>query len=95
MAFEWDEDKRLRNLARHGLDFEDTPRIFEADLFVAEDKRYGYDEQRFIAYGLLAGRVVVVAFTLRDEDTVRVISMRKANKREQRTYHQKRSGPRR
>lgn len=93
MAFDWDEDKRLSNLARHGLDFEDAPQIFADDVFVVEDTRYDYGEQRFIAYSRLAGRVVVVAFTLRDDDVVRIISMRKANKREQSSYNQKRRGP--
>jgi uncharacterized DUF497 family protein len=88
MAFEWDEGKRLRNLAKHGLNFEDAPQIFADNVFVVDDTRYDYAEQRFIAYGLLARRVVVIAFTLRDDDTVRVISMRKANKREQEVYDQ-------
>ncbi len=93
MEFAWNEEKRLNNRAKHGLDFEDAGRIFGGEVFVVEDTRYDYAEQRFIAYGELAGRIVVLAFTLPDDDTIRIISMRKANKREQRAYDQERTGP--
>jgi uncharacterized DUF497 family protein len=53
-----------------------------------EDTRYDYGEERFITLGLLAGRVVVIAHTPRGERT-RVISMRKANSREQKTYQER------
>ncbi len=91
MEFEWDEDKRRINLRKHGLDFEDAHRVFTDDAFVIEDDREEYGEDRYLLFGLLYERIVVIAFTARD-DVIRIISMRKASKREQRSYVQKRFG---
>jgi uncharacterized protein len=90
MEFRWDENKRLGNLAKHGLDFEDAHWVFTDEAFVTEDTRREYGEPRFLLYGPLSGRIVVVVFTARD-DVIRILSMRKANQREQRSYDQKRS----
>lgn len=90
MEFEWDENKRLSNFAKHGLDFEDVPWVFTDEAFVVEDTRKEYGEPRFILYGPLFERIVVVAFAVRG-DVIRILSMRKANQREQRSYYPKRS----
>lgn len=87
MRYEWDETKRQTNLRQHGIDFADIPQVLEGDLFVLEDDRYEYGETRFIAFGLLSGRVVVVAYTERGEDVIRLISARKASKHETRQYY--------
>ncbi len=63
MQFTYDENKRLVNLRKHGIDFTDVPSIFEGDTVVVEDDRYNYDEQRFISFGLLQGRVIPVVHT--------------------------------
>jgi uncharacterized protein len=81
----WDEGKRLANIAKHGFDFADAPAVFEGATFTFEDDRFVYGEQRFITLGTLRGAVVVVAHT-EQNDVVRVISMRKATKHEQRIY---------
>lgn len=86
--FEWDETKSNENLSRHGLSFEDAETVFSGRCVSFEDDRFDYGEQRFITIGLLEGRAIVVAHTTRGEK-VRIISMRKANKRE-RTIYQKR-----
>lgn len=85
MEFEWDEDKRLTNLRKHGIDFIDVATIFESDTIILEDNRFDYGEQRWLAIGLLKGRVVVVVYTERKRK-LRIISIRKATKYEQRTY---------
>lgn len=87
--FEWDETKNRANLSKHGLSFEDAGMVFSGPCVTFEDTRYDYDEKRFVTLGLLAGRVVVIAHTSRGGNT-RVISMRKANSREQEIYYQKR-----
>lgn len=74
--------KRALTLADRGLDFADAPRLFEGPVFEAEDDRYAYPERRFSTFGLLGGRMVVVIWTETDGGR-RVISMRKANEREQ------------
>ena len=91
MEFEWDENKRRVNLREHGLDFADAYRAFTEDAFIITDDREDYGEDRYILLGLMRERIVVVAFTVRG-DVIRIISMRKADKREQKSYVQRRFG---
>ncbi len=85
---EWDEKKSAENLSKHGLAFEDAEIVFSGQCVTFEDARYDYGEQRFITLGQLEGRVVVIAHTPRGEKT-RIISMRKANSREQKAYQER------
>ncbi len=84
-SFEWDENKRLSNIRKHGIDFLDVEIIFEQDTVIIEDNRLNYDEKRWLALGLLKERVVVVVYTER-HPKLRIISIRKATKYEQRVY---------
>ncbi len=86
MRFEWDEVKRKANIGKHGIDFVDVPQVFADAFVVMEDERFDYGESRFLAFGLLFGIVVVVAYTMPDEDVIRVISMRKATTYEARSF---------
>ena len=86
--FEWDENKSLRNHSKHGLSFCDAETVFAGPCLTSEDDRFEYEERRFIALGQLAGRVVAIAYTLRG-DTTRIISMRKASRRERRRYEER------
>jgi uncharacterized DUF497 family protein len=85
MKFTWDEAKREANLVKHGLDFADAEIVFSGATFTFEDDRFDYGEQRFITIGMLYGKVVVIAHTERS-DVIRIISMRKATKNEQKIY---------
>ncbi|MEH2248068.1 BrnT family toxin [Nostoc sp.] len=85
MRFEWDENKRVINISKHGIDFVDVPFVFDGDTVTVEDARYNYGEQRFVTFGLLEGRVIAVVHTEND-DLIRIISARKATKYEQRIY---------
>jgi len=87
VIFEWDECKRRDNWRKHGLDFADCPVVFSAAVASVPDERFDYGEPRLFACGLLRDRVVVVAYAERGE-TIRVISMRRADKREQAFYFQ-------
>lgn len=88
MKFEWDENKRLINLRRHGIDFADVWQIFHYDRVTDIDDRFDYGEIRYITFGLLRGDVIVVAHT-ETEDSFRIISARKAEKYEQKIYFNK------
>lgn len=88
MKFEWDERKNQSNNAKHGFDFADAFRIFNLPLVVDLDEREDYGEDRFIGIGLLDGRVVVVVYTEPSEETVRIISLRKALSHERKRYEQ-------
>ncbi|KFF70652.1 hypothetical protein IW01_09495 [Pectobacterium brasiliense] len=82
----YDENKRLINLEKHGIDFKDAPHVFEGFTITREDTRYEYGELRYQTLGLLGGVVVVmVAHTPRGDDD-HIISMRKADKHEQKFY---------
>jgi uncharacterized protein len=86
--FEWDDDKARQNVLSHdGVTFEEAQRVFD-DLFALsrEDRREDYGEQRFIQIGMVANRILVVAYTLR-ADRIRIISARKAEAAERRRYH--------
>jgi uncharacterized DUF497 family protein len=90
MTYEWDEAKNRTNFAKHGLDFEDAEQVFTGPCVTFVDDRFDYGEDRLITLGLLAGRAVIIAHAPRGEAT-RIISMRKANRREKKIY-QKRLG---
>jgi len=81
MRISFDPAKRSRTLADRGLDFEDAAIVFDGITIEVEDTRKNYGERRMICYGMLAGRLVVVGYTLRGA-TRHVFSMRKANDRE-------------
>lgn len=86
MGFEWDERKRESNLLIHRVDFIDVLSIFgEATLEIVDD-RFNYGETRIRCLGEIEGRVYVVVYTWRGVNR-RIISARKANARERRTYY--------
>jgi uncharacterized DUF497 family protein len=85
MRFEWDDEKRLANVEKHGVDFNDAPKLFTGLFLTLEDTRQDYGEQRFIALDHVEKRLMVIAFTKRN-GVVRIISMRKANEREQKKF---------
>jgi len=88
LKFEWDAAKNRGNLRKHGLDFADAEEMFAGILLARPDTRENYGENRWTGIGTIRGRVVVVAFVHRDVDTIRIISLRKATKRE-RAYYEK------
>jgi len=88
MKLEWDERKNQSTYARHGFDFADAFRIFNLPMVVDLDEREDYSEDRLIGIGLLDGRVVVVVYTEPNEETVRIISLRKALSHERKRYEQ-------
>ena len=82
MRFTWDERKRRSNLRDHGFDFRDAPRVFEGPTFTFEDERFAYVEQRFMTLGFIGGLVVSIVHT-ETPRAIRVISFRKATRREE------------
>ncbi|PSR32364.1 MAG: BrnT family toxin [Sulfobacillus benefaciens] len=87
MEFEWDEAKRDRNLEKHHIDFADAAELFRSSRFEWRDARHDYGEQRCVTIGVIAGRVCVCAYTLR-ESRYRSMSLRRAKAREQARYWQ-------
>ncbi len=88
MEIEFDPEKNDRNVRERGISF-DQARDFEWDgALVWRDTRRDYSEERFIALGLIGERLHSLVFTVRG-DAVRIISLRKANRREELRYEQK------
>ncbi len=85
MRIEYDPTKRNTTLHDRGLDMADAGAIFDGPTITIEDDRREYGETRYISVGFLVGRMVFVAWTLRG-DARRIISLRKANTREQEIY---------
>jgi uncharacterized DUF497 family protein len=86
MEFDWDEAKSDRCLTERGFSFADViPAFTDPDRRVEVDDRRDYGETRFTLHGRVAGRLFVIAYTIRG-DVHRIISVRKANKRETKRY---------
>jgi uncharacterized protein len=86
MNFEWDEAKNRANVRKHGFHFAEAEEMFRGALLVRPDTREDYDEKRWIGVGMIQGRVAFVAFVELPDDTIRVISLRKANHEERKEY---------
>jgi uncharacterized DUF497 family protein len=85
MDIDFDPAKRAATLARRGLDFADAALVFAEETIDFEDVRFAYPERRFVTVGFLKLRMVVVVWTPTATGR-RIISMRKANEREQKAY---------
>lgn len=85
MRITFDPAKRERTLEERDLDFASADEVFAGATFDRVDDRKDYGEERIITIGRMADRMVVVVWTQRD-DARHVISMRKANDREQARY---------
>lgn len=88
MDYEWDEAKRVANLAKHGIDFALAADFDFETALVTVDDRQDYGEKREIALGLIGKRAYVLVFHRR-ATTIRMISLRKANAREVKRYESK------
>ena len=87
VRFEYDARKDALNRAKHGVSLLLAIQLFDGPVQIRTDQRRNYGEQRQVAYGLIEGRLFVCVFTDRD-DVRRVISLRKANRRERNAHRQ-------
>lgn len=84
MRFEWDEAKNIENIRKHRIDFADVPEMFDRPMLVELDERVDYGEERRSGIGFLQTGMAVVVWTERQDDVIRIISTRKANRYERR-----------
>ncbi len=92
--FEWDPRKAEANAAKHGVSFDEAVTVFlDASALDGPDLRHSKAELRFLRLGRAAdGRLLIVAYTLRrggDAETIRIISARRASRRERAAYSTK------
>jgi len=91
MKFEWDERKNRINQEKHGVSFEEAKEVFNDALQISKlDYRFNYFEERWITIGATKkGHILVVAnlfFSDDGEEIIRIISARKANNKERKSY---------
>lgn len=88
MRFVWDEAKDHSNRRKHGLTFDEASRLFSGGQHYLEifDEAHSEEEDRFIAIGPVARGLIIVVFTEEGGETVRIISARKATRREVEMY---------
>lgn len=93
LLFQWDPDKAITNLAKHGVSFDEAKTVFgDPNELTIFDEEHSDEEDRYISMGMSKlGRIVVVSYTERD-DRMRIISARTANKRERSQYEKTSEG---
>jgi uncharacterized DUF497 family protein len=85
MRYEWNDNKRVANRVKHGVDFADAERFDWQTAVEARDDRSQYGEERFVTLGFIDKRLHVLIYTSRRQK-IRLISLRRANKREKEFY---------
>lgn len=91
ILFEWDEAKNQSNQRKHGLSFQEAAEVFRDPMQVSVQDRIENGEERWQTFGMVRGvLLLMVAHTFREENrteiVVRIISARRANRKEKRFY---------
>ena len=87
MEFEWDDDKDRVNRKKHGISFDEAKHVFDGPVLIRIDDREDYGEIREISMGSLLGHVVIVVVHTDRAGKTRIISARKANRKERQVYY--------
>lgn len=83
----WDLPKARANLRTHGVSFAEAATVLEDDFALTRNDPDAVDEQRFVSLGISGmGKLLVVVYTYREPDTIRLISAWKANRRQRMQY---------
>ena len=85
--FEWNPGKARTNLAKHGIDFESAKDVFLDRAGMIDIDDGDPEEERWRIVGRAGGKLLFVVFTEPNDDVIRIISAREANKREERRYY--------
>lgn len=88
MRYDWDEAKRFQNNKAHHVDFAAMEDFEWENAVIFEDTRKNYGESRYVAFAPIENRLYCAVFTKRNE-VIRIISLRKANRREVQLYEKK------
>ncbi len=92
MKFIWDSAKAETNFAEHGVRFSEVVTVFEDDFALTREDPDSHKEQRFVTLGLNSfAKLLVVVYTYREPDIIRIISAWKANKPQRLRYEKDRS----
>ena len=87
MNIEFDQKKAASNLKKHGVSFDETATALLDPMALVREDDDALHEARFVAVGISnAGRLITVCYSLQNEETIRLISARKATNNERRQY---------
>ncbi len=88
MNITWREDKNRRNQQKHGLSFETAQQVFDDPLQLTKFDRVKDGEERWHTIGSIGGLSVILVVHLLEDQSIHIISARKATKHERRAYEQ-------
>lgn len=88
MQFEWDKEKAASNLKKHDVSFEEAETVFGDSLArIFQDEEHSLKERRDgIVRRSRQNRLLIISFTERENDTIRIISARETTPKERRKY---------
>ena len=92
ISFEWDENKNQKNIVKHGISFKEASTVFyDEEALLISDKEHSEEEDRFVLLGLSRqSNLLIVCHCYRGlEERIRIISARKATKKEQKQYYER------
>lgn len=93
MHYSWDKRKNAENVRKHGISFERAVRIFDGPTIEKIDDRYDYGETRISTIGLIEGVEIFVVYAEKREGERRVISARKAERKERAEFWRQITSP--
>ncbi len=90
LTFEWDESKDASNIKKHGVSFDEAKSVFTDQYArLIADPDHSDDEDRFILMGMsIHSRLLAVCHCIREGESIRIVSARKADKRERASYEE-------
>jgi uncharacterized DUF497 family protein len=90
VRFEWDDDKAKANLKKHRVSFEEASTVFDDPLakIFSDDQHSAAEIREIIVGDSVSGRLVLVSFTERGRDVIRIISARVATRNERKSHEE-------
>lgn len=85
--YEWDDGKNAENRIKHGIGFDEAVQIFDGPVLTNVDDRNEYGELREFSFGMLGGTIVLCVVHTDRDGVVRIISARKATKKERTLFY--------
>ena len=91
ISFEWDNTNNIKNIKKHNVSFEEAASVFfDEEALMIPDPDHSQQEERFLLLGYSEyAKLLVVCHCYRESNVIRIISARKANKRESNTYYER------
>lgn len=89
MRFEWDDQKAVENLSKHGVSFGEATEVFyDPNAVEVEDVKHSSEEARFVIVGYSTNRILYVVFAERYREIIRIISARPPTPAERKLYEE-------